>query len=50
MIINKINQEIPFIRKDNFRLLFEQIKDNSYNQNIKNWLKTKKIISLKRGL
>ena len=50
MIINKVNQEIPFIRKDNFRILFEGIRDNSYNQNIKNWLKTEKIISLKRGL
>ena len=50
MIIDKINQEIPFIRKGNFRILFEDIKDNSYNQNIKNWLKTGKIISLKRGL
>ena len=49
MIIDKINQEIPFIRKDNFRILFKNIKDNSYNQNIKNWLKTGKIISLKRG-
>jgi hypothetical protein len=45
-----MNQLLPFIRKDNFRLLFPDIKDNSYDQNIKNWLKTKIIISLKRGL
>lgn len=43
-------KEMPFVRKDNFRLLFQNIKDNSYNQNIKNWLKSGRLISLKRGL
>jgi len=50
MRITDINQDIPFIRKDNFRLLFGGIKDNSYDQNIKNWLKTGKIMALKRGV
>ena len=40
----------PFIRKDNLRLLFSKIKDNSYSQNIKNWIKSRKLIPLKRGL
>lgn len=50
MRITDVNQDIPFIRKDNFRLLFDDIKDGSYDQNIKNWLKTGKIIALKRGV
>lgn len=50
MRIDSINQDIPFIRKDNFRLLFDNIKDRSYDQNVKNWLKSGKIIALKRGL
>lgn len=50
MRIANINQDIPFIRKDNFRLLSDEIKDSSYDQNIKNWLKSGKIIALKRGL
>jgi hypothetical protein len=50
MIFNKIKQDMPFIRKDNFRLLFPEIQDNSYSQNIKYWIKNKNIIPLKRGL
>ncbi len=50
MIIEKIDQNIPFVRKDNFRLLFPDIKDGSFDQNIKNWLKKGKLIALKRGL
>lgn len=50
MRINAVNQDMPYIRKDNFRLLFSGIKDASYDQNVKNWLKTGKIIALKRGL
>jgi hypothetical protein len=50
MRIADVNQDIPFVRKDNFRLIFGGIKDNSYDQNIKNWLKAGKIIALKRGL
>ncbi|MFH0924243.1 MAG: hypothetical protein V1872_01200 [bacterium] len=49
MILDKINQEAPFVRKDNFQLLFKEIRDNSFDQNIKNWLKSDKIIALKRG-
>ncbi|MDI6731668.1 MAG: hypothetical protein QME05_03725 [Candidatus Margulisbacteria bacterium] len=50
MRFSKLAKEAPFISKDNFRLLFPGIKDESYNQNIKNWIKTKKIIALKRGI
>lgn len=50
MLISKINQEIPFIYKDNFRILFSNTKASSYDQNIKNWIKSGKIIPLKRGL
>lgn len=50
MQFSKIVKEAPFICKDNFRLLFPEIKDGSYDQNIKNWIKAKKIIALKRGL
>jgi hypothetical protein len=50
MILDKLNKDIPFVKKDNFRLLFPSIKNNSYDQNIKNWLKSGKIMSLKRGI
>lgn len=50
MKINKINSNIPFIKKENFRLFFPENTENSYNQNIKYWLKTSKIIALKRGI
>ncbi|MFH1684309.1 MAG: hypothetical protein ABIA67_05465 [Candidatus Margulisiibacteriota bacterium] len=50
MILEKIDHKLPFIRKDNFRILFPEIKDSSFNQNIKNWLKKGELIALKRGL
>ena len=50
MILEKIDHNLPFIRKDNFRILFPGIKDSSFNQNIKNWLKKGELIALKRGL
>ena len=50
MIINKVDQNVPYIIKNNFRLLFSKTKNNSYDQNIKQWIKSKKIISLKRGI
>ncbi|MEK7376434.1 MAG: hypothetical protein AABZ57_04655 [Candidatus Margulisiibacteriota bacterium] len=45
-----IDDKLPFIKKDNFLLLFPDILPASFNQNIKNWLKTGKLIKLKRGL
>lgn len=50
MILEKIDHNLPFIRKDNFRILFPGIKDSSFNQNIKNWLKKGELVALKRGL
>lgn len=43
-------EELPYIKRNNIKLLFEEIKDSSFGQNIKNWLKTGKLIKLKRGL
>ncbi len=43
-------KSLPYIRRENFKLLFEGIKDSSFGQNIKNWLRTGKLIRLKRGL
>ena len=42
-------KELPYIRKNNFQLLFPDIKLSSFNQNIKNWLKSGKLIKLKNG-
>lgn len=50
MIIDKIDQNMPFVRKNNFRLLFPDIKESSFDQDIKNWLGKGKLIALKRGL
>lgn len=49
MSIIKRIKELPYIKKDNFSLLFPDIKPSSFDQNIKNWLKSKEIIKLKRG-
>ncbi|OGC10493.1 hypothetical protein A2246_01120 [candidate division WOR-1 bacterium RIFOXYA2_FULL_37_7] len=49
MRFEEIDQNIPFIKKENFRLLFPEIKPSSFTQNIKNWIKTGKIAPLKRG-
>lgn len=47
-IINDL-MEIPYIKKDNFALLFPNIKPASFDQNLKNWIKSGKIVKLKRG-
>ena len=47
---NTNNYNVPYIKKDNFALLFENLKPASFDQKIKYWLKTGKIIKLKRGL
>jgi len=40
---------LAYLKKDNFALLFPAIKPVSFDQNIKNWLKSGKLIKLKRG-
>lgn len=47
-IIEQI-KTLPYLKKDNFALLFPNIKPASFDQNIKNWLKSGEIIKLKRG-
>jgi|SRR3989339_1348215 len=42
-------KELAYLKKDNFALFFPAIKPASFNQNIKNWLKSGKLIKLKRG-
>ncbi|MCX5750656.1 MAG: hypothetical protein NT099_03160 [Candidatus Saganbacteria bacterium] len=46
----QINQQAPIVSKENFRILFPEIKDSSYDQNIKNWIKRGDLIPVKRGL
>ncbi|MFC1496400.1 hypothetical protein ACFL52_03190 [Candidatus Margulisiibacteriota bacterium] len=48
--MNKDYRKLPYIIKDNFSLLFPDIKPASFDQNIKNWLKKGELIKLKRGL
>ena len=47
-IIDRL-ESIPYIKKENFSLLFPDIKSASFDQNLKNWLKRDLLIRLKRG-
>jgi len=45
----ELPSNIAIINKENFSLYLPNITQNTFNQNIKNWLKVKKIIALKKG-
>ena len=46
----ELPKNISIITKQNLRLLYSNITENTFNQNIKNWLNKGKLIALKKGL